>query len=268
VHRDIKLDNILLDADGRIKIADFGVSKQVQSETERMTEQCGTPAYIAPEILKDKGYDGFKVDVWSAGVCLFAMLIGTVPFKAASMHELHHLIINGKYDISNPNANCQKEGAAQTQPPAPVRLSEHAKNLIHSLLTVDPRKRLSAVEVLSHPWLKDCKAELDVFTQKEKDVIHKEYLSKNIDRVRAKDRLMGTGQLLDDPEVVFTEHNLDTRTNVGTLLKNASTKSIILAPFNSTVSELEGFQWPQEVRKLIVPKRVLKFAPKVKDLDR
>lgn len=143
-----------------------------------------------------------------------------------------------------------------------MRLSEHAKNLIHSLLTVDPRKRLSAVEVLSHPWLKDCKQELDVFTQKEKDLIHKEYLSKNLDRARAPDRA------LDDPEVVFTEHNLDTRTNVGTLLKNASTKSIILAPFNSTVSELEGFQWPEEVRKLIVPKRVLKFAPKVKDLDR
>jgi serine/threonine protein kinase len=62
------------------------------------------------------------------------------------------------------------------------KLSEHAESLIHSLLTVDPRKRLSAVEVLSHPWLKDAKVELDVFTQKEKDVIHKEYLSKNIDR--------------------------------------------------------------------------------------
>jgi serine/threonine protein kinase len=61
-------------------------------------------------------------------------------------------------------------------------LSEQAVNLIHSLLQVDPRKRLSAVEVLSHPWIKDAKEELDVFTQKEKDVIHKEYLAKNIDK--------------------------------------------------------------------------------------
>jgi len=87
-----------------------------------MNEQCGTPAYIAPEILKDKGYDGFKVDVWSAGVCLYAMLIGTVPFKASSMQELHHLIINGKYDINNPNANQGSSnnkdgGAASVQPP-------------------------------------------------------------------------------------------------------------------------------------------------------
>jgi len=53
-----------------------------------MKEQCGTPAYIAPEILMDEGYDGFKVDMWSAGVCLYAMLIGSVPFKASTMSKL------------------------------------------------------------------------------------------------------------------------------------------------------------------------------------
>lgn len=142
-------------------------------------------------------------------------------------------------------------------------------NLIHSLLQVDPKKRLSAIEVLSHPWLKDCKEELDVFTQKEKDVIRKEYLSKNIDRVPS--ALQKESDTVET-EVIFTEHNLDTKTNVGSLLKNASTKSIILAPFNSTVSEVivegEPYQWPEEVRRLVLPKRVLKFAPKVKDLDR
>jgi hypothetical protein len=86
--------------------------------------------------------------------------------------------------------------------------------------------------------------------------------------------LNGTGMLMfNDTEVIFTEHNLDTKTNVGSLLKNASTKSIILAPFNSTVSEIvaedgKPYIWPEEVRKLIVPKKILKFAPKVKDLDR
>lgn len=79
--------------------------------------------------------------------------------------------------------------------------------------------------------------------------------------------------MYEDTEVIFTEHNLDTRTNIGSLLKNASTKSIILAPFNSTISELseaakEQFQWPDEIKRMIVHKRVLKFAPKVKDLDR
>lgn len=101
VHRDIKLDNILLDTNGKIKICDFGVSKQLISEHEKLYEQCGTPAYIAPEILKEKFYEGFKVDIWSAGVCLYAMLMGTVPFKTASMHELHQIIVQGKYELTD-----------------------------------------------------------------------------------------------------------------------------------------------------------------------
>ena len=85
----MKLDNLLLDESGTVKICDFGVSRQLTSSHEIMTEQCGTPAYIAPEILKDKGYRGFGVDIWSLGVCLYALLYGTVPFKANNMSELH-----------------------------------------------------------------------------------------------------------------------------------------------------------------------------------
>ena len=71
-----------------------------------MKEQCGTPAYIAPEILLDQGYTGFKVDMWSAGVCLYAMLIGSVPFKASTMSQLQNLIIKGEYDFKfQTNAN-------------------------------------------------------------------------------------------------------------------------------------------------------------------
>ena len=88
LHRDIKLDNILLDGKGHVKIADFGVSKSVK-KGELMFEQSGTPAYIAPEIIRDKGYKGFKADLWSAGVVLFALLFGTVPFKANNMKDLH-----------------------------------------------------------------------------------------------------------------------------------------------------------------------------------
>jgi serine/threonine protein kinase len=74
------------------------------------------------------------------------MLIGTVPFKAASMHELHQLIINGKYDLGE------------------EKLSDTAKDLISKLLTVEPKKRLNACEVLNHPWLKDTELEIDIFT--------------------------------------------------------------------------------------------------------
>ena len=97
LHRDIKLDNILLSAHGEVKICDFGVSKVVK-RGEIMTEQCGTPAYIAPEILADRGYEGFAVDIWSAGVVLYAMLYGVVPFRANNMSELQKLIIKAKLE--------------------------------------------------------------------------------------------------------------------------------------------------------------------------
>jgi serine/threonine protein kinase len=64
-----------------------------------MHDQCGTPAYIAPEILKNRGYKGFKVDMWSAGVCLYVMLVGTVPFRASKMSQLHDMIKKGKFDL-------------------------------------------------------------------------------------------------------------------------------------------------------------------------
>jgi len=96
LHRDIKLDNILLDNDGEIKICDFGVSRVIK-KNQRITEQCGTPAYIAPEIISDSGYEGFSADIWSLGVLLYAMLCGTVPFKAQNMHDLHQIITSGSF---------------------------------------------------------------------------------------------------------------------------------------------------------------------------
>ena len=94
LHRDIKLDNILLTSQGDVKICDFGVSKLVQGDNVKMMEQCGTPAYIAPEIFENKGYYGYQSDIWSAGVVLYAMLYGTVPYKASNLSELHKQVIN------------------------------------------------------------------------------------------------------------------------------------------------------------------------------
>lgn len=123
LHRDIKLDNILLDGKGKVKIADFGVSKVVKPG-EIMLEQCGTPAYIAPEIIRDKGYQGFKADIWSAGVVLYAMLYGTVPFKANNMQDLHKLILKAKYNLKD-------------------EISEEAKSLLRAMLELDIEKRIT-----------------------------------------------------------------------------------------------------------------------------
>lgn len=135
LHRDIKLDNILMDSDGGIKICDFGVSRLI-TKNQVIKEQCGTPAYLAPEIIADNGYRGFYVDLWSLGVLLYAMLQGRVPFKANSLQDLHALILKGNLKY-------------------PVEISADARNLIEQLLVVEPQKRISIPHVLQHPWLKD-----------------------------------------------------------------------------------------------------------------
>ncbi len=133
LHRDIKLDNILLDNDGGVKICDFGVSKII-SRFDMIKEQCGTPAYIAPEVISDEGYSGFYIDHWSLGVLLYAMLCASVPFKAKNMKELLQVI--------------------RTTPVSfPVPISEPAAQLITSLLRIDPVERLSIPEILAHPWM-------------------------------------------------------------------------------------------------------------------
>ena len=95
LHRDIKLDNMLLDDDGAVKICDFGISTIID-KNKIIEDQCGTPAYLAPEIISNEGYQGFYVDHWSLGILLFAMLSGTVPFISDNMKDLKVLICEGK----------------------------------------------------------------------------------------------------------------------------------------------------------------------------
>jgi 5'-AMP-activated protein kinase catalytic alpha subunit len=155
LHRDIKLDNIILDAEGVIKVGDFGVSKIVDNN-QTMYDQCGTPAYIAPEILRDKGYKGYGIDVWSAGVVLYAMLYGTVPFRAQNMSELHDMIVKAKFSLK-------------------AEISEQARDLIKKILEPDPRKRLTIPQIFKHPWFDDLKEDLEMFTDLEKEKLKEEF---------------------------------------------------------------------------------------------
>ena len=91
-----------------------------------MTEQCGTPAYIAPEVFKNLGYEGFASDIWSAGVVLYAMLFGAVPFKASNMAELH------KYVLERQPTYKEEE------------ISAEGLSLLKGILEKDPKKRLTS----------------------------------------------------------------------------------------------------------------------------
>ncbi len=139
VHRDLKPENLLYeseDDDANIKIADFGLAKLV-SEADMMATACGTPGYVAPEILCGTPYDE-KCDMWSLGVILYILLCGFPPFYDENNAELFSQIKSGNYDYPSPYWDDVSAGA---------------KSLIDGLLVVDPSARLSAAEVLQHPWV-------------------------------------------------------------------------------------------------------------------
>ena len=146
LHRDLKLENVMISASGEVKIGDFGVSKKMR-HSEKCYDQAGTPAYLAPELISPGGYSGFKADMWSAGCLLYAMIVGCVPFIGASIDELHTRILNCEYNYQ------RQAGSVQSKGNGADRYSEGVKDLITKLLTKDPAKRLSAEEALQHPWL-------------------------------------------------------------------------------------------------------------------
>ena len=200
LHRDIKLENIMIDATGSVKIGDFGVSRRLKAG-ELCFEQCGTPAYIAPELLGRKGYCGYLADLWSAGVCLYAMIVGSVPFKASTISQLHKLICEGTFSFEFQSGSHKKTSSKSSK----SLFSDNVKDLISKLLCVNPLKRLSAEEALKHPWFKDVKEVMqDIFTEKEKAIILKDY-----HRLKIEERSFTCADRVET-DVLLTEHPLDT----------------------------------------------------------
>ena len=133
IHRDIKPENVLIDKNGVAKLTDFGWSNYVDSNEVRRT-YCGTPVYLAPEMIKEIGHDE-HLDIWCIGVLLFELLTGNVPFKGKDIDSLNNNILQLKIVW-------------------PKDISNTAKNLILKILKRDPGDRISLVDMLKHPFFK------------------------------------------------------------------------------------------------------------------
>ena len=131
-HRDIKIDNMLLDRNGDLKLVDFGLSTKYK-DNELLNQPCGTVVYAAPEVLQGKEYHGMLCDIWSSGIVLFGMLSGYLPFSDTDDEINKQNVLKGVIDYPN-------------------FFSPLAKNLIQNMLEVNPFKRYTLKDVMEHQW--------------------------------------------------------------------------------------------------------------------
>ncbi|KAL5769009.1 hypothetical protein ACOSP7_015566 [Xanthoceras sorbifolium] len=155
-HRDLKPENLLLDSYGNLKVSDFGLSALPQQGVGLLHTTCGTPNYVAPEVLSNLGYDGADADVWSCGVILFVLMAGYLPFEELDLPTLYKKINAAEFSC-------------------PFWFSPAAKSLIHKILDPNPKTRIQIEGIRKDPW----------FRKNYMPVKHGEEVEVNLDDVHA-----------------------------------------------------------------------------------
>ncbi|CAM4615863.1 MAP/microtubule affinity-regulating kinase 4 isoform X1 [Lepidochelys kempii] len=133
VHRDLKAENLLLDADANIKIADFGFSNEFTLGS-KLDTFCGSPPYAAPELFQGKKYDGPEVDIWSLGVILYTLVSGSLPFDGQNLKELRERVLRGKYRV-------------------PFYMSTDCETILRRFLVLNPAKRCTLEQIMKDKWI-------------------------------------------------------------------------------------------------------------------
>ena len=237
VHRDIKPDNILLDLNNTIKICDFGVSKIIP-EGQLIRDSCGTPAFVAPEILLDYPYDPYPTDIWSSGVVLYAMTTGFFPFRGVNETQLHESILSGVF-------------------PKHKDISNELCDLLSKILDTNPKKRISLKNILSHPWLQNdninnkSKANLNLFTKAEQIIYGK---------LKLDYRKLNKNIQLEN----FTNKNINTYFEEAN--QNVQTISFVFTPYNTRREKDEDDDLYYD--DVNIEDDIMKFMPKAQEISR
>ncbi|CAK57988.1 unnamed protein product (macronuclear) [Paramecium tetraurelia] len=136
LHRDLKLGNLFINDKMELKLGDFGLATKLDYDGQRRHTICGTPNYIAPEILDERLGHSYQADIWSVGVIIYTLLIGKPPFETSDVKTTYNKISQCQFNF-----------------PDHIQISENARNLISRILILDPSKRLTLDEILAHPFM-------------------------------------------------------------------------------------------------------------------
>ena len=202
IHRDIKPENILLDSNGRCKLADFGLATYI-NDNKRVTF-CGTPQYLAPEMVERKGH-GLEIDIWALGVLCFELLTGKLPFNGKNEQELYG-------NIKSLNINWQGDD-----------FNPLAKNLITKILKYDPKDRPSLDEILAQPWFESYPLSIPLLEEK-KIVSNEEFLEEHTISLQKKED-GNEKKIIPKKKTTITDVvkqiNSDTESNIQKNVKNS-----------------------------------------------